>query len=159
MVALYFQITEYVAHRPIILKTAQQIRDYMFRWISRGGRVAIFSRDMSWVEDDEMKDLLRAKARRDELHICLPTRILLSDDLQKEGAHIHVYPQLNYTPLSRFTIINKGRSDAQLAVGRAIEGKHLIEEFSLGEHPAFFIADDLIEVVMRLGQTVRTAAR
>src|SRR5207249_10642646 len=127
--------------------------------ISRGGRVAIFSRDMSWVQDDEMRTLLGAKAHKNELHICLPQRIPLCDDLERQGAHIHVYPQLNYTPLSRFTIINKSRSDAHLAVGRAIEGKHLIEEFSLGEHPAFFIADDLIEVVMRLGQTVRTAAR
>ncbi len=157
-VALYSQAKGFWANRPIRLATDAQIRDYMYRWISRGGRVAIFSRDMSWVRDDDMKNLLKEKSRKNELDLCLPNRIGLSDELEREGAHIHVYPQLNYTPQSRFTIINKGRMDAQVAVGRRIGEQHVIEEFSVGQHPTFFIADDLVEIVMRLSQSSRPAA-
>lgn len=157
-IALYSQVTEFLANRRILLRTDTQIRDYMYRWISRGSRVAIFSRDMSWVRDDEMKELLRQKSRKDELHLCLPNRIALSEELEREGAHVHVYPQLQYIPQSRFTIINKDRMDAQVAVGRRIGRQHVIEEFSPGQHPTFFMADDLVEIVKRLSQQSPSAA-
>lgn len=63
-VAVVLEIKDYLAHRPKILKTKQQIRDYMFRWIDNGGKVCIFSNDLSWVEDDEMVSMLKRKARR-----------------------------------------------------------------------------------------------
>lgn len=37
---------QYIRHRPKRYKTTTQINDYMYRWISTGGRVAIFTRDM-----------------------------------------------------------------------------------------------------------------
>ena len=33
----------------------QRIRNYMYDWINGGGRVAMWTRDMSWVDDDEMR--------------------------------------------------------------------------------------------------------
>ncbi|MCI0562065.1 MAG: hypothetical protein MN733_26555, partial [Nitrososphaera sp.] len=85
-----------------------------------------------------------------ELTICLPDRIALADELEREGARVCLYPRLGYTPQSRFTIINKDRMDSQVAVGRRIRDKHVIEEFSLGEHPVFSVANDLVEVISRL---------
>jgi len=143
------QIAQYIRNKPISLHTDQQIRNYMFKWISRGGRVTIFSRDMSWVRDEEMKDLLRVKARSNELTLCLPTRIDLSDELLGAGAQVLTYPELDYTPQSRFTIINEGRMDAQVAVGRKVKDSHKIVEASVGEHPMFFIANDLLQIVTR----------
>jgi len=148
IIAVILEI-KYYKQRPLYLKKESQIRDYMHKWISRGGIAAIFSHDMSWVKDQEMIELLRSKARRSELCIYLPVRIPLADELEREGAQIFVYPELNYIPQSRFTVINQGRWDAQVAVGRAVKDKHMIEEFSAGEHPVFSVANDLMEIIMR----------
>jgi len=152
LAAVILSIIDYFKRKPKSLRKVSQIRDYMYKWISRGGRVAIFTHDMSWVRDDRMKDMLRSKARRNELSICLPQRIQFVEELASIGAKIYDYPDLQLIPKSRFTIINMGRHDSQVAVGKSIRGKHLIEEFSIGEHPIFFVANDLVEVVMRYNQ-------
>jgi hypothetical protein len=70
---------------------------------------------MSWAEDEEMKELLRSKAQRDELYLFLPNKKLISDELEQRGAKVNIYPELEYIPQSRFTIINKDRMDAEVA--------------------------------------------
>ena len=148
ILTMIFMIQDFYLNRPKLCKNEREIRDYMYRWISNGGRVVIFTRDMSWVSDQEMIDMLNNKARRNELSICLPNKIPFVNDLEKEGASIIEYPNLNYTPRSRFTIINDGRNDAKVAVGKRVaENKHIIEEFSIGEHPYFNVANDLIRIL------------
>jgi hypothetical protein len=110
-----FDIIDYFKRQPKKMKTEKQIMDYMHGWISRGGRVHIFSRDLSWVHNEEMKELLRRKALSGELNITLPQRIPLLDELQKLGASTNIYPDLDYVPQSRFTIANWERMDARVA--------------------------------------------
>jgi len=138
------------SHR--VLKNQNEIAKYMYKWISKGGCVAIFTHDMSWAADLKITELLHQKARGGELSICLPRRIPLANELEKEGANISTFEELHYIPQSRFTIINKDRMDAHLAVGRRIGDSHVIEEYSIGQHPVFAIANDLVEVIMRLNQ-------
>jgi len=133
-----------------VLKNQNEIVEYMLKWISKGGRVAIFTHDMSWAADQRVTDLLHGKARSGELSICLPHCIPLANALKISGAQIFTYEQLHYTSQSRFTIINKDRMDAHLAVGRRIGECHVVEEYSIGQHPVFAIANDLVEVIMRL---------
>jgi hypothetical protein len=146
------RVRDYVKLMPRTFKTKKKIRDYMYRWISRGERVAIFSRDMSWVDDGQMRDLLRRKARKHELILCLPRAINLSNELGELGAEIHVYPDLDFTPSSRFTIINVGRHDSQVAIGRRMGDVHTIQEAASGHDPLFAVAEDLVSVVSRLGR-------
>ncbi|AZQ57896.1 hypothetical protein EJ994_03400 [Maribacter sp. MJ134] len=147
-VSIYLLVIEYTSNKPQVYKNKSDIRDYMFDWIKNGGRVVIFTRDMSWVNDDEMKNLLRNKSRNRECIICMPKKIDKAVELENEGAIIIEYPSLDYTPLSRFTIINYGRDDAKIAVGKSIDsGKHLIEEFGNGEHPFFQVANDLVRIL------------
>ncbi|MDP3025733.1 MAG: hypothetical protein Q8O10_09395 [candidate division Zixibacteria bacterium] len=153
VLAIILVIVDYYRKKPKSLSKDSQIRDYMFKWISHSGRVAIFSHDMSWVCDDEMRELLSSKAGKDELYLFLPQQIALIDQLP--GAHVYIYPELEYVPESRFTIIRKGRMDAQVAVGRKIGSKHVIEEFSAGQHPVFSIANDLTEILMQFNRWKR----
>lgn len=154
--AITLEIRSSLRSKPLSLADETQIRDYMYRWISRGGRVAIFSRDMSWVRDEEMKEMLLSKAHRNELCICLPHKIPLVEELAGEGAEVCVYPELEYVPKSRFTIINRERADAQVAVGRRSEGKHVIQEFAVGDHPFSSVANDLVEVIVRFDHWKRS---
>jgi hypothetical protein len=148
LISIYLIVSEYLSNKPKVYTKKSDIRDYMYNWIKNGGRVVIFTRDMSWVNDDAMKNLLRNKSRSKECIICMPKKIDKVVEFEKEGATVIEYPSLDYTPLSRFTIINYGRDDAKIAVGKSIEsGKHLIEEFGNGEHPYFQVANDLVRIL------------
>jgi hypothetical protein len=122
------------------------IIDYMHRWISLGGRVAIWSRDLSWATDDRIRPLLIGKAKAGELIICVPRQTDLTRDLQLAGAEIRAYAPSNMEPSSRFTIIDFGKDGSRVAVGRTDGEDHVIEEFAEGGHPAFHLAGDLVEL-------------
>src|SRR5690606_11689679 len=71
---IYADINDHYKNRQKAFKNDSEINEYMYNWISKGGRVAIFTHDMSWANGQKMKDLLFAKARNNELCICLPKR-------------------------------------------------------------------------------------
>ena len=112
----------------------------------------IFSRDLTWANDHEMRTLLKEKAKRRELSICLRDHTSLSDEFRIAGATIFTYGELDFMPSARFTIINHGRSDAHLAIGRVSEGKHIVREIVSGQDPLFALASDLAEVIMKVNQ-------
>lgn len=122
------------------------INRYLYRWIDSGGRVAIWTRDMSWAEDAAMNQLLLRKAQAKELIICLPKAIATSDYLKQNDAEVVAYGTWD-APAVSFTIINYNRAGSRVAVGRASGNKHIIQEFSEGEHPAFYMAHDLVRMV------------
>lgn len=124
-----------------------RIREYLFAWIKSGGRVAIWTRDMSWVDDEEMVQMLRRKAQAHEVILCLPKEIDKSDDLKQHGAEVFAYGTLE-APESRFTIVNYGQAGSRVAMGRRRDNRHIIQEFSgAEEHPAFYMARDLVRLV------------
>jgi hypothetical protein len=138
--------------RPRAYKTKEAINDYMFGWISRGGRVVIFTRDMTWATERRISALLLKKARAGELSVCLPSPIPFSEELRNAGAEVSTYRELGYVPTSRFTIINADRLGAQIAIARPTDGVHIIEEFNEGDHPVFAVAKDLVEIVRKLSR-------
>lgn len=144
-------IRTWLAGRPSRFNSDETIRDFMFDWISEDGRVSIYTRDMSWAQpEDRIAELLKAKAERGELTLCLPQRIALTDQLEAHGASVYTYGNLNYAPVSRFTVVRAGREDAQVAIGRRINGVHTISTYSRGEHSAFALAEDLLAFVERI---------
>ncbi len=148
LTTIVLEIVNYFRSKPKVYRSARKIRDYMYNWIKGSGRVVIFTRDMSWVNDDEMKDLLREKSKNDELIICVPQLNERAVELKKDGATIFEYRNLNYVPKSRFTIVNYGRGDAKVAVGKTIGlNQHIIEEYATGAHAFFNVANDLIEIL------------
>jgi hypothetical protein len=129
----------------------QGIKRYMHSWIEYGGRVAIWTRDMSWAQNPETRQLLTEKARRSELILCLPETNALARDLSEAGAEVCAYGAgLLEAPASRFTIVFFGRDGSRVAVGRAEGDTHVIDEFSAGDHPAFHLAADLVTLARAL---------
>ena len=121
------------------------ILKYMHDWIKHGGRVAIWSRDMSWANNEETKQLLELKARRHELLLFLPSANPLSRQLASSGAEVIHYGATRLeSPGSRFTITHYGRDGSSLAVGWARGDTHVIDEFHASDHPAYHIAADLV---------------
>jgi hypothetical protein len=127
------------------------IRGYMHNWIEHGGRVAIWTRDLSWAQNAETYKLLTEKARQKELILCLPELNELARTLSNAGAEVCAYGAKHLeSPASRFTIAFFGRDGSRVAVGRAEGDTHVIDEFSAGDHPAYHMAADLITLVRSL---------
>lgn len=125
----------------------------MFRWIKKGGRVTIFTRDMSWARNDkDIKDMLLQKAINNELTIILAKNKGFTEYLEKNGANIYTYGEFGYTPNSRFTIVRTGRIDSKVAIGKEQNGKHFIEEFSSSDGYQFPIANDLAKFLIKYSQ-------
>lgn len=124
------------------------IKRYMHEWVRDGGRVAVWTRDMSWVDDRSTRALLLDKAAKGELILCLPQQTKLSRELEGAGAEVCAYgAELLESPASRFTIAFVGRDGSRVAIGRGDGGMHVIDEFSMGNHPAYYLAADLVELV------------
>ena len=166
LLVLWFEAWRYRSGQPRRFYKTAKINRFMRDWIASEGRVVIFSRDLSWAAQDyyvsswerlkdavrsrqrpTIRDLLRDKAGNRELMVCVPRRIAITDALVSEGAEVVTYEELALTPQSRFTLIRHGRGDAEIAIGRMADGVHLIERFSPGEHPAFWMATDLLALV------------
>jgi hypothetical protein len=150
---VFFEIYTLDGKRVFKQSDPDSIRNYMLHWIAYGGRVAIWTRDMSWVKDEQSKSLLLEKAKNGELIICLPTHTSFSEQLEKEGAKIYVYgTDLLSDPSARFTIAYYGRDGSKVAIGRARADKHIIEEFDSGSHPAFHLAYELVQIAKNASQ-------
>lgn len=122
------------------------IRNYLIHWIKSGGRVAIWTRDMSWADDDDMKELLRLKAQSQELIICLPHETDTTEHLSSCGAEVVAYGAWD-SPITSFTIANYNRAGSRVAIGRRRGNLHIIQEFSAAENSAFDMAHDLVRLV------------
>ncbi|GFM87971.1 hypothetical protein PSCICO_33700 [Pseudomonas cichorii] len=150
---IFFEIYTLEGKRVFKQTDPDSIMNYMLHWIFYGGRVAIWTRDMSWAKDDKSKNLLREKARSGELIICLPAHTPLSQELEKEGADVYEYgAELLSDPSARFTIAYYGREGSKVAIGRARADEHVVEEFSSGSHPAFHLAYELVQIAKSVSQ-------
>lgn len=152
-------VRSYYKGRPHTCRNEKKIIHYMLKWILHPGRAVIFTRDMSWAGSERVKSVLVKKARANELTVILEHSIPLADELRAEGAKIVTYAGLRHTPASRFTIINKDRHDAQVAVGGKIDGNHVIHEFQQGHHPFFAVANDLADILIKLDSITNRKAK
>ena len=143
-----FVVLELLTHRGRRVydkSDAEGIKEYMHSWIEHGGRVAIWTRDLSWAQNSDTRQLLKIKAARNELILCLPENNALTNELAAAGAEVCAYGSDSLeSPSSRFTIAFFGRDGSRVAVGRANGNTHIIDEFAPSDHPAFYLAEDLI---------------
>jgi hypothetical protein len=147
------QLAEHRSRSMYPKEDAAGIQAYMQRWISKSGRIAIWSRDLTWANVSEVRELLLEKARNHELTLCVPRGTALTTELTEAGADVYVYGVGDYVPASRFTIADFERHGARVAVGRAEGDLHVIEEFDASTHPAFYLAQDLVNLVRAFGSS------
>ncbi len=153
--ALLLIVCEAIEHfrtAPKRFRDNKKINHYMRNWVSRNGRAVIFSRDLSWANDDKTKSILVNKAERDELIICLSKATQLSNELKQRGAKIVEYGT-DFVPKGRFTIVDYEKDGARVAIGLKRGDVHTIEEFRSGSHPMFAVAEDLARYVIRSAET------
>lgn len=131
-------------------KTDEAIKNYMKTWINKTGRTVIFTRDMSWV-DNEIKNDLKAKASNKDLIICHPELTPLTRELKNDGAEVYEYKNLKFTPKSRFTFINYNSNSSKVAIGKKDDKHvHYITEYSTKDTIEYHLAEDLVNLIKSL---------
>lgn len=123
----------------------QNINSYMCKWLTSGGRAAIFSRDLTWGNSPQTADTLKDKAKKQELVICVAAMNPFLEELQSLGADVHVRPH-GFTPSVSFTIINFDKTTARVAIATQHSKSHVITEYDFRDHqPILSVATDLIK--------------
>lgn len=143
LVGVIFEVYAETSRTVFAKSDHRGIRDYMYNWIQHGGSVAIWTRDHTWVNDDEMRNLLLAKAQRNELTFCVPRTTAFTGQLGDAGADVVVHSFSN--PAVRFTITQYGKDTFAVALARPSTRCHVIEEYSNGD-PSAALARDLVEL-------------
>lgn len=131
---------------------SQPIKDYMAKWLNSGGRSAVFSRDLSWADEDAVANLLQEKARKGELIIFAGRQTDLLSSLIDSGAEVFNYKDLRFVPKARFTIVDYEKEGARLAIGFQEDGKHVIYEYGPRDHAMMALAGDLVNLARQVAQ-------
>ena len=150
---IYDEIIKNQNNKMFLCNNDGEIKQYMLNWISTPGKVSIFSRDLSWV-DDKIKILMLSK--KEDLSICAAKETDLLKELRENNANIYLYDDSMSPMVSKFTIIRANKSDKQIAVAttQKIHGKekHCIYESknNLLDHWILGLAQDLIHMTKQL---------
>lgn len=149
---------DFVAKRPQQFQPgAAGINTYLCEWLSKGGRSAIFSRDLSWGAMPEPAKVLRKKAEDKSLIICVADQSKVADELEVHGAEVYCYSHLGFEPRVRFTVIDYGRADARVAIGFVESGgKFVIREYSAADQAVVALANDLIAFARRTQEITKS---
>lgn len=151
---LIFDISHFILNKDKIFsydeKGKKKIAKYLNKKISNSQKVAIFSRDLTWVsEDSEQYKTLSEKSKRSELILFMEKDTDISRYFASFGAEVKKYSftkSKEFNPKIRFTILNYGLSGKQALIGfKDEQGKHIIRSINFKEHPEILdLIDDYI---------------
>lgn len=128
-----------------------EIASFMLDRMNQSGSIAIFSRDLSWVEKKSHAQIdLEKKAERGELTVFLQnsdknkkdTKII---ELINYGAEVYFYNEKIH-PRSRFTILNYKQAGAEVMIGLRDRNFHIIKIINSKENlESFSMVIDYLE--------------
>ncbi|MDV6348051.1 hypothetical protein R2083_11055 [Nitrosomonas sp. Is35] len=109
-----------------------KIAVFLCEQLKKAGRVAIFSRDISWITSgSEAEKLLLQKANSKELVLFVQSITSIAQKLANEGAEVRTYQKFSgYKPKSRFTVLDYEKTGSRVLIGYSSNGEHLIDEFN-----------------------------
>lgn len=127
-----------------------KISAFLCEQLKTAGRVAIFSRDISWVTTgSEAEKLLLQKANSKELVLFVQITTPIAQELAKAGAEVRTYQRFSgYKPKSRFTILDYEKTGSRVLIGYSSNGEHLIDEFNDSDKAIV----DLVETFVQLAE-------
>lgn len=96
-------------------KSQEEINEFMKNWIKTNGVVKIFSRDLSWL-DDEMYGILQAKGEDLYLYVEKKNEKIEKILQMNPESKIFFYEDIGFIPNSRFTIIHANKDEKQIAI-------------------------------------------
>ncbi|MGZ0018114.1 hypothetical protein [Nitrosomonas sp. wSCUT-2] len=135
-----------------------KIAVFLCEQLKRAGRVAIFSRDISWVTPgSEAEKLLLQKAKSNELVLFVQTTTSIAQKLANEGAEVRTYQKFSgYKPKSRFTVLDYEKTGSRVLIGYSSNGEHLIDEFNDSNKAIVDLVETFVQLAEHASQPVKT---
>lgn len=134
-------------------KSQEEINEFMKNWIKTNGVVKIFSRDLSWL-DDEMYGVLQAKGEDLYLYVEKENEKIKKILQMNPESKIYFYEDIGFTPSSRFTIIHANKDEKQIAIAikeqkgyRNLEHEIYISRDSAIDKKMLSLANDLMNCI------------
>lgn len=153
------ELRDYQQSRPATFRHERDTYPYMCEVVSNPSPV-IFSVQMSYTAREDVREVLRQRAREGDLTVCLPRMVGFAKELQDLGATIHTYADEDFTPQSRFTIVRHNRGDAEMFYGHDIDGQFVIHRFNAADQePAYFLARDLVNLIKHYSRSAPQISR
>lgn len=132
-------------------KCNKKIAEHMLKHIKSSGPVAIFSKDLTWVEiNNEAFKVLSEKAKKNEVTIFVSKQTTAVTKLKSENAKIFIYNKnlrSNFKPKSRFTIIDFEGSGERIMLGVVQDGEHIINHYNSQNSDVVHLASDFIQMI------------
>ena len=118
-------------------KSKDQVNKYLLKWLNKGSRTVIFTRDLTWAdESNDILQTLERKARNKELTICLYRETSTTTHLADLGAEVYIHNMPESKLKSRFTIIDYGKNNPKITVGtRNNSGQFVNERYDMKTNP------------------------
>jgi hypothetical protein len=141
-------------------KTPEAVNKYLLNLLQRGGSLAIFANNLSWIQaSPKIKSWLESQAKEGkDIRIIVPKHNELTLQLAAAGVDILAYPNLEYEPESRFTLLNPNEPGSSLlAIGKGVFPNFYIDEFTDSTHARVIsVVRDLLNIAERAGNRANT---
>jgi len=129
--AFILEIRAYFKGKPKKYDRKENI-EYMNRIISKEGRVVVYAGNLSWVDNDKIKNTLLNK--KGDLYLCVKHTAKYLDEFRNAGIHVFTYGENDFSPKTHFTIIRQGSMNEKLAITSILdtddEDKRLVYEIA-----------------------------
>lgn len=113
-IAVVFELISYRKNKPLKFDRNGNI-DYMEKIISTEGNVIVFASDLTWVDNDKIKNTLKNKGN--SLSLCVRKTAPCLDEYKKAGINVYTYDQSGiFSPQTRFTIIRSGTTTESISI-------------------------------------------
>lgn len=123
------------AKKVYVHSTENNAHEYLYDWLKKSGHTVIFTRDFSWAHcTDKMWELLKSKAKKNNLIVCLKKQTADTDALKQEGAEIYVHDVDGLQ--SRFIIAGYRTRSPRITVGSKNDrGSFVNEQYNMQSSP------------------------
>jgi len=129
-------------------KGRNSISEHLVHQLSTSGRVAIFSRDLTWVtRGSSAETILLKKAQANELTLFVKTETKVTQLLKGQGADVRLYSGKSFNPKSRFTILNYQNSGTRVMVGAPCGDRHVIKHYGSEDVEVVDLAIDFVSLL------------
>lgn len=137
-------------------KGKEKIADYLVKQLQSSGSVVIFSKDLTWVKPNSVaENMLRTKARANELILYVEQETKITKVLKGEGADIRLYHRNGFSPTSRFTILDHRSGKPQVMIGIPEGKKHLIKHYASEDQEVVDLAKDFVALLNSTAKAIK----
>ena len=134
---------------PFGIKDKNAISRHLEDWLRNGGRCFILTRDLSWADDDNVKNCLLEKSAKGEIVIFMQKETTVSAHLHTQGADVRYYENFNYTFKNRFIISHWGTTVSKLTIP-AVQGDAHVNHIYDSSHRIYAYATEMAEFLNNL---------